>query len=96
LFAFRLSGRDFEPIKMLRLCECSWLLKSFRPSEFRFGFVKICDLKEIAWAVALAYRELGYSCRIECGGEVVDVDELIADAEPSALWASMREVPLCA
>jgi hypothetical protein len=95
-FAFRPSGQDFEPIKTLRLYECSWLLKSFRPSEFTFGFVKICDLKAIAWAVALAYRELGYSCRIECGGEAIEVDELIAEAEPSALWASMREVALCA
>jgi hypothetical protein len=95
-FAFRPSGQDFEPIKTLRLYECSWLLKSFRPSEFTFGFVKICDLKAIAWAVVLAYRELGYSCRIECGGEAIEVDELIAEAEPSALWASMREVALCA
>jgi hypothetical protein len=45
LFAFRLSGRDFEPIKMLRLCECSWLIKQFRPSEFKFGFVKIWALQ---------------------------------------------------
>jgi hypothetical protein len=96
LFAFRPSGQDFEPIKTLRLYECSWLIKEFRPSEFRFGFVRICDLKAIAWAVALAYRDLGYSCRIECGGEAIEVDELVAEAQPSALWASMREVPLCA
>jgi hypothetical protein len=96
LFAFRPSGPDFEPIKALCLHECSWLMKQFRPSEFRFGFAKICDLKAIAWSVVLAYRELGYSCRIECGGEAIEVDELIAEAEPSALWASMREVALCA
>ncbi len=96
LFAFRPSGKDFEPIKTLRLCECSWLIKQFRPSEFRFGFAKICDLRQISWAVALAYRELGYSCRIECGAEAIDVDELIAEVEPSALWASIQEVVLCA
>jgi hypothetical protein len=96
LFAFRPTGKDFEPIKMLRLYECSWLLKEFRPSEFRFGFVKICDLKAIAWAVAMAYRDLGYSCRIECGAEVIDVDELIAEASPSPIWLQLQEVPLCA
>jgi hypothetical protein len=96
LFAFRPTGKDFEPIKMLRLCECSWLLKSFRPSEFTFGFVRICDLKTIAWAVAMAYRELGYSCRIECGGEAIEVDELIAEASPSPIWLQLQEVPLCA
>jgi hypothetical protein len=95
LFAFRPTGKDFEPIKMLRLCECSWLLKSFRPSEFTFGFVRICDLKTIAWAVAMAYRELGYSCRIECGGEI-EVDDLIAEASPSSIWLQLQEVPLCA
>ena len=96
LFAFRPNRADFEPIKALCLHECSWLIKQFRPSEFRFGFVKICDLKAIAWAVALAYRDLGYSCQIECGAELIDVDELVAEVEPSALWVSIQEVALCA
>jgi hypothetical protein len=95
-FAFRPTGKDFEPIKMLRLYEFSWLLKQFKPFEFRFGFGKICDLKAIAWAIALAYRELDYCCRIEICDALIDVDELIAEAEPSALWASIREVRLCA
>jgi hypothetical protein len=96
LFAFKLNKADFEPIKALCLYECSWLVKQFRPSEFRFGFVRICDLKAIAWAVAVAYRELGYSCRIECGAEAIEVDELIAEASPSPIWLQLQEVPLCA
>jgi hypothetical protein len=95
-FAFRPTGKDFEPIKMLRLYEFSWLLKQFKPFEFNFGFGKICDLKAIAWAVAMAYRELGYSCRIECGGEAIEVDDLIAEASPSPIWLQLQEVPLCA
>jgi hypothetical protein len=96
LFAFRPNRADFEPIKALCLHECSWLIKQFRPSEFKFGFVRICDLKTIAWAVAMAYRELGYSCRIECGGETIEVDELIAEASPSPIWLQLQEVKLCA
>jgi hypothetical protein len=95
-FAFRPTGKDFEPIKMLRLYEFSWLLKQFKPFEFNFGFGKICDLKAIAWAVAMAYKNLGYSCRIECGAEAVEVDELIAEASPSPIWLQLQEVPLCA
>jgi hypothetical protein len=96
LFAVRPNRASFELIKSLTLFDCGWLIKQFRPSEFRFGFVRICDLKAIAWAVAVAYRELGYSCRIECGAEVIEVDELIAEASPSPIWLQLQEVPLCA
>jgi hypothetical protein len=96
LFAFRPNRAEYEPIKALCLYECSWLIKQFRTSEFRFGFAKICNLKAIAWAVVIAYRELGYSCRIECGGELIDVDELIAEASPSPMWLQLQEVKLCA
>jgi hypothetical protein len=89
-FAFRPIGRDFDPIKELRVYESSWLIRQFRPSEFTFGFVKICDLRQFSWAIAMAYKALGYSCRIECESESIDVDALLAEASRNPLWRKLE------
>jgi hypothetical protein len=89
-FAFRPIGPDFEPIKELCVYESSWLVKQFRPSEFTLGFVKICDLRQFSWAIAMAYKALGYSCRIECESEWIDVDVLLAEASPNPLWRKLE------
>jgi hypothetical protein len=81
-FAFRPIGRDFDPIKELCAYEGSWLIRQFRPSEFTLGFVKICDLRQFSWAIAMAYKALGYSSEIECASERIDVDALLAETSP--------------
>ena len=90
--SFAIAPRNIDPIKELRL---SGVVKShltFSSNDYRFSFPKVYDLKAIAWSIAIAYRALGYQCRIVCGTEDIDVDALIADVSPSALRRKLEVV----
>ena len=85
-FAQAPSGRNVDPIKQLLLFDSVQRHRTFKANGFRFSFPKVYDLNAIAWSIAIAYRTLGYQCRIVCGTEDIDVDALIADVSPSPIW----------
>ena len=95
-FGDRPSGKNFDPIKALLSHEVCTKLSPFSKTEYTIGFARVCDLKAIAWAVAMEYRELGYSCTVRSGAEAIDVDQILAEAEPSPIWRQLQEVPSCA
>jgi hypothetical protein len=94
-FSMKQYGRSRQIFKELCWYSSGWLLRQKNPTEFTFGFARVCDLKAIAWAIALEYRELGYSCTIRCEGEAISVDQLLAEREPSPIWRQLEEVPSC-
>jgi hypothetical protein len=81
-------GKRFDLIKTLLCHQVCTRLKPFSKTEFTFGFGELCDLKEVAWTVAVFYRNLGYQALIKCGSEVVEVDAIFADIEMSHSWQS--------
>jgi hypothetical protein len=91
-FAQAPSGSNMNPIKELLLSGDVKRHWTFSANEFRFTFSQVYELKAIAWAIAVAYRTLGYQCRILCGAEEIDVDALIADASPIALGRKLEVV----
>jgi hypothetical protein len=93
-FAVAPTGRNVDPIKDLLLFGDAQRHRTFSANEYRFSFPQVFELKALAWAIAIAYRKLGYQCRIVCGGEEIDVDGLIADASPSALERKLETVTL--
>jgi hypothetical protein len=95
-FSMKQYGRSRQIFKDLCWYSSGWLLRQKNPTEFTFGFARVCDLKAIAWAVAIEYREIGYSCTIRCEGELISVDRILAEAQPSPIWTQLQEVPLCA
>jgi hypothetical protein len=95
-FAVHPEGRFFQPIKHLCLFSCCWLLRQKNPTEFTFGFAKVCDLKAIATATAIDYQALGYRCCIRCEEEVMKVEQWLAKHKTSALDPQTQEVVLCA
>ena len=95
-FSMKQYGRSRQIFKDLCWYSSGWLLRQKNPTEFTFGFARVCDLKAIAWAIALEYRELSYSCTVRCGAEVINVDQILAEAEPSPILRQLQEVSLCA
>jgi hypothetical protein len=91
-FAQAPTGSNMNPIKELLLSGDVKRHWTFSANEYRFTFPQVYELKVIAWAIAVAYRTLGYQCRILCGAEEIDVDALIADASPSALQRNLEVV----
>lgn len=94
-FAQPPRGKSVEPIKHLSSYEGVSRHRTYASNEFQLGFPKVYDLKGVAWALAMEYRRLGYTCRIDCRteAEVIDVEELIANAIPSAIWRQLETVP---
>jgi hypothetical protein len=68
--------RHFNPIKELHLFESVISIKPFHQTEFAFKFGRVLDVKAVAWAIANAYRKLGYRCAIAVDGELYKVEEL--------------------
>lgn len=95
-FGDRPTGKNFNPIKTLLCHEVCTRLKPFHKTEFTIGFGQLCDLKAVAWSVAIAYRELGYQCKIQCGAEAIEVDALVANTALPQRMQNLQEVASCA
>lgn len=85
-FGDRPKGKNFNPIKILLCHEICTRLMPFSKTEFTIGFGQLCDLKEVAWSVAVAYQNLGYQVQILCGTEVIDAETLMGENPLPQSW----------
>lgn len=95
-FGNRPTGKNFNPIKALLSHDVCTRLKPFHKTEYVIGFGQLCDLKEVAWSVAIAYRDFGYQCKIQCGAEAIEVDALVGDTAMFQRMHNLKEVASCA
>ncbi len=95
-FGDRPNGKHFDIMKVLLSHDVCTRLKPFHKTEFTIGLGQLCDLKQVAWSVAIAYRELGYQVRIQCGADVIEVDALVGDTALPQRIQNLQEVATCA